>query len=484
MRLRLFIGVLAALATCGGALAAAVVPPGPQSVAPLASRLAPAVVNISSSHRPKADTANGAATKSGKAGANSSDSGDGSDPMAGAESLGSGFLISADGLVVTNNHVIEGADSVLVYLTDGTRLPAKIVGEDSKTDLAVLKIVPRHPLPFVQFGDSDSAAVGDWVMAIGNPFGLGGTVTLGIVSARNRDIDEGPYDSFIQTDASINEGNSGGPLFDMDGKVIGINTAIIAQGGASLGIGFAIPANLASPVIDQLITYGVARRGWIGVDVEDMNEDIAASLGLSNPRGAIVTEVTKGGPADGLLVDGDIITSFDGQPVEQMHDLPRLVAGTSIGKSVPVGIERGGAPATVKLVVAELKGEEKPTVVAEAAATPPAPTGKQATFEELLGFAVAPIDPTRRRLYALPTNLDGLVVTAVKASSDAYAKGLIAGMVVNGLNEQKVATLSDALDLVRAADKAGRPAVLLGIADPTGGSRYIAVRFVGQPLEP
>ena len=347
MRLRLFIGVLAALATCGGALAAAVVPPGPQSVAPLASRLAPAVVNISSAIvAPKAAiaaaTANGAATKSGKAGANSSDSGDGSDPMAGAESLGSGFLISADGLVVTNNHVIEGADSVLVYLTDGTRLPAKIIGEDSKTDLAVLKIVPRHPLPFVQFGDSDSAAVGDWVMAIGNPFGLGGTVTLGIVSARNRDIDEGPYDSFIQTDASINEGNSGGPLFDMDGKVIGINTAIIAQGEASLGIGFAIPANLASPVIDQLITYGVARRGWIGVDVEDMNEDIAASLGLSNPRGAIVTEVTKGGPADGLLVDGDIITSFDGQPVEQMHDLPRLVAGTSIGKSVPVKVVRDG----------------------------------------------------------------------------------------------------------------------------------------------
>jgi serine protease Do len=474
--------VLAGLAMSGAAVAATAPEQGPPSVAALASRLAASVVNISSSHRLEADSDKGDARQN-PDGSNSGDP-QRSDPMAEAESLGSGFVVSADGLVVTNDHVIEGGDSVLVYLTDGTRLPARIIGEDSKTDLAVLKIDAGHPLPFVQFGDSDSAAVGDWVMAIGNPFGLGGTVTLGIVSARNRDIQEGPYDSFIQTDASINEGNSGGPLFDMDGKVVGINTAIIAQGEASLGIGFAIPANLASPVIDQLITYGAARRGWIGVDVEDMNEDIAQSLGLSNPYGAIVTQVTKDGPAEGLLDDGDIITSFDGQPIRKMHDLPRLVAETSIGKSVPVKIERAGADATVNLVVGELKGEAKPLVAAPAAAAPPAPIGKQATFEGLLGFAIAPIDPTKRRIYALPNNLDGLVVTSVKAGSDAYAKGIIAGMVVSALNEQKVATLSDALDVARAAVKAGRPALLLGIADPTGGSRYIAVRFVGQPVEP
>ena len=226
---------------------------GPQSVAPLAVKLSPAVVNISSTHHGRPVT--GARSKLPR-GSDGEGGLDGPDPTQDSEALGSGFIVSADGLVVTNNHVIEGADQILVFLTDGTRWPAKVVGIDTATDLAVLRIDAKRPLPFVQFGDSDTAQVGDWVMAIGNPFGLGGTVTLGIVSARNRDIQSGPYDSYIQTDASINEGNSGGPLFDMDGKVVGINTAIIAEGGASLGIGFAIPGNLARPVVDQLVAYG------------------------------------------------------------------------------------------------------------------------------------------------------------------------------------------------------------------------------------
>jgi len=449
---------------------------GPRPVSALADRLAPAVVNISSSRRLISDSDLHPTASNGRDPNQTFDT-TGNDTMASAESLGSGFIISADGLVVTNNHVIEGADSVIVYLTDGTRLPARIVGEDSKTDLAVLKVQAGRKLPFVQFGDSDSAAVGDWVMAIGNPFGLGGTVTLGIVSARNRDIQQGPYDSFIQTDASINEGNSGGPLFDMSGKVIGINTAIIAQGEASLGIGFAIPANLASPVVDQLVSFGVARRGWIGVDVQGMTDDIAASLGLGNPHGALITDVTRAGPADGLLRPGDIITSFDGKPVMQMHDLPRLVAEANIGKTVDVEIERGTGTQSIRLVVGELKGDEKPAAVTTRAA-PPAP-GVQATFEDLVGFVLAPIDAVKRHLYGLPNSRQGLVVTAVKAGSDAYNQGLIAGMVVSEVNEQPVRSLSAALALVHAARQTGRPAVLFRVVD-SSGSRYLAVRFAGE----
>ena len=257
---------------------------------------------------------------------------------------------------------------------------------------------------------------------------FGGTVTLGIVSARNRDIQQGPYDSFIQTDASINEGNSGGPLFDMSGKVIGINTAIIAQGEASLGIGFAIPANLASPVVDQLVSFGVARRGWIGVDVQGMTDDIAASLGLGNPHGALITDVTRAGPADGLLRPGDIITSFDGKPVMQMHDLPRLVAEANIGKTVDVEIERGTGTQSIKLVVGELKGDEKPAAVTTRAA-PHAP-GVQATFEDLVGFVLAPIDAVKRHLYGLPNSRQGLVVTAVDSTAVSGARASAARVAV------------------------------------------------------
>ncbi len=258
---------------------------GPDSVATLARTLSPAVVNISTTRTygvagvPFPDAPDGTPL-SDLFDDRNPNSGMGDEALGEARSLGSGFIIDKAGLIVTNNHVIEEATEIVVFLNDGTRLDARVVGADDKTDLAVLKVDPPHDLSFVQFGDSDATDVGDWVMAIGNPFGLGGSVTLGIVSARNRDIHAGPYDNFIQTDAAINQGNSGGPLFDMDGKVVGINTAIYARGGGGLGIGFAVPANLARPVVEQLATYGETHRGWLGVGIQDVSYDIAASLGL------------------------------------------------------------------------------------------------------------------------------------------------------------------------------------------------------------
>jgi serine protease Do len=299
----------------------------------------------------------------------------------------------------------------------------------------VLKVDAKRPLPFVDFDDSDKAQVGDWVMAIGNPFGLGGTVTLGIVSARNRDIQSGPYDSFIQTDASINQGNSGGPLFDMNGKVVGINTAIIAEGGASLGIGFAIPSNQAQQVVDQLDRFGEMRRGWIGVGIQEVTDDIAASIGRPNTHGAMVTDVTSGGPSDGLIKEGDIILDFDGKPVDTMHDLPRLVAETAVGKLVPIVVSHNGADETVKIKLGRLDDETpaKPAPTAPAAA--PA-VGPAKTLGDAVGFSVAPIDAARRKTYGLTDDAKGLVITSVKAGSDADIKGLVTGLVVTEANRQ------------------------------------------------
>jgi serine protease Do len=468
--------------------AAAAAPGGPPSVAALVSRLSPAVVNISSSHR----LHNGAGVPFPKAPDGSPlqqhfddlnpNEGLGGDAMADAESLGSGFLISADGLVVTNNHVIAGADSVLVYLNDGTRLPAEVIGADSKTDLAVLRVAAKHPLPFVRFGDSDAAAVGDWVMAIGNPFGLGGTVTLGIISARNRDIQTGPYDSYIQTDASINQGNSGGPLFDMDGKVVGIATAIIARGGSSLGIGFAVPGNLAQPVVDQLVRYGATRRGWLGVGIQDVTDDIAASIGRSDTHGAMVTNVDPKGPAVGVLDEGDVILDFDGKPVLAMRDLPRLVAETAVGKSVALKVVREGREQRLTVVLGRLQDDETVHQVGSSDLRPapadPAKAGAP-TLGQVLGFEIAPIDAGKRKTYALADAIDGLVITSVREGSDAYQKGFLAGFVVTEVNQHKVKTVAEVQAIVDAAQQAGRPAVLFKIIDPTGTGRFIAVRFGG-----
>ncbi len=471
---------------------------GPQSVASLADELSPAVVNIGTSRRvsggggvPFPDLPDGSPLEEFFNEHNPND-GLGDELMQEARSLGSGFIISADGVVVTNNHVIEGAEQIDVFLTDGTRLPATIVGTDSKTDLAVLKVEAGRELPFVSFGDSDTAVVGDWVMAIGNPFGLGGSVTLGIVSARNRDIQSGPYDQFIQTDAAINQGNSGGPLFDMHGKVIGINTAIIARGGSSLGIGFAVPGNLAKPVIDQLAEFGETRRGWLGVGIQEVTEDIASSLGLSSTAGALVIDVTKGGPSEGKVVEGDIILEFDGKAIARMRDLPRVVAETAVGKAVPVRILRDGSERQLDVTLGRLELGEQ--LIANNGATPPPDPAGPVTDEtaaedeaaletvapklpDIVGFDVAPLDEARRSQFGIPPEQTGIVVTDVRGGSDADQKGIIAGLVVTEVNQKEIATVDELDALVEQAREAGRPAVLLKVTDAGGTSRFIAVRL-------
>ena len=486
-------GGLSALAVVSGLLLGGLpaYAKGPESVAGLAEMLSPAVVNIGTSRRvpggpgvPFPEVPDGSPLQE-FFDENNPNNGLGEDQMQEARSLGSGFIIGADGVIVTNNHVIEGAEEIEVYLTDGTRLPAKIIGADDKTDLAVLKVEAGYDLPFVEFGDSDTAVVGDWVMAIGNPFGLGGSVTLGIVSARNRDIQSGPYDQFIQTDAAINQGNSGGPLFDMDGKVVGINTAIIARGGNSLGIGFAVPGNLAKPVIDQLAEFGETRRGWLGVGIQEVSEDIRDSLGLTSTAGALVIDVTRGGPSDKVIITGDIILAFDSKPIARMRDLPRVVAETAVGKAVPVRVLRDGKEVELDITLGRLEvGEQLIASNGQAPveATPapviadepdPAPQG----LGDLVGFDVAPLDEDRRAQFGIAPEAEGIVVTDVKGGSDADQKGFIPGLIVTEVNQRQIATVDELNELVDQAREAGRPAVLFKVQDPTGASRFIAIRL-------
>ncbi|HEV7275359.1 MAG TPA: Do family serine endopeptidase [Devosiaceae bacterium] len=459
---------------------------GPASVSELAAQLSPAVVNVGTSRRLATD--NGVPFPDFPEGSPLEDLFDELNPNQGlgeglmgeARSLGSGFIISADGIVVTNRHVIEGADEIEIHLTDGTRLPARIVGADDKTDLAVLKVDAEAPLPFVQFGDSDTAVVGDWVMAIGNPFGLGGSVTLGIVSARNRDIQSGPYDQFIQTDASINQGNSGGPLFDMNGKVVGINTAIIARGGTSLGIGFAVPVNLARTVIDQLREYGETRRGWLGVGIQEVTEDISSSLGRSGTAGALVIDITPSGPSAGIILEGDIILEFDGKPIARMRDLPRVVAEAPVGAAVPVKVLRNGSELTLDVTLGRLELGEQMIAEATQGAQPEVvdqPVGPAPGLSELVGIDIAPLDAETRTAFALDQEVTGVVVTKVMEGSDALEKGMLPGQVILEVNQRQVGTVSDVTELVGAAKEAGRPAVLFKVTDVTGGSRFIAVRL-------
>jgi serine protease Do len=484
------LALAAALALVPAMLVAPALGKGPESVSGLAEVLSPAVVNISSSKfvpggMPFPDVPEGSPLKE-FFDDNNPNNGEGEEQMQEATSLGSGFIVDKTGIVITNNHVVDGADDIEVYLTDGTRLPAKVIGTDSKTDLAVLKVEAGHDLPFVEFGDSDTALVGDWVMAIGNPFGLGGSVTLGIVSARNRDIQSGPYDEFIQTDAAINQGNSGGPLFDMSGKVVGINTAIIARGGSSLGIGFAVPGNLAKPVIDQLEQFGETRRGWLGVGIQDVSEDIAASLSLPNTHGALVIDVTKGGPSEGQVHEGDIIIAFDGKPIERMRDLPRVVALTAIGKAVPVTVIREGGQQTLTVTLGRLETGEQ--IIAQNEldkATPTPPTGDDTdeqpapppSLSDFVGFEVGLLDDAARAQFGLPPESNGVVVTAVTEGSDADKKGILPGLRVTEVNQKPVDSVEEITELVGAAREAGRPAVLFKVIDPVGTSRFIAVKL-------
>ena len=392
-----------------------------------------------------------------------------------AQSLGSGFIIDASGLVVTNNHVIEGADEISVILQDNTTLKAEVVGRDETGDIALLRVKPDKPLPTVSFGDSNASRVGDWVLAIGNPFGLGGTVTAGIVSARSRDIRQGPYDDFIQTDAAINRGNSGGPLFNMDGQVIGINTAIFSESGGSVGIGFSIPSNMAKTVVAQLRDFGHPRRGWLGVRIQQVTPELAESVGLKDTSGAMVAGVTDNGPAEKAKIrGGDIILKFDGQDVKDMHALPRIVAETDVGKRVQVLLWRDGREVPVDAVL-----DEKPSE-AQLASTDPAkrvPDAPAATRDLVgLGMKVAPITAELRERFQLNPDQKGVVITDVTQGGVAGERGLKAGDVIVEVQQAEVSSPDDVMRKVEAQRSQDRKSVLLLIQGQDG------VKYIPLPL--
>ena len=375
-----------------------------------------------------------------------------------ATSLGSGFIIDSEGYVVTNNHVISDATEVTVTLTNGEEYDAEIVGRDRQTDLALLKIETGEDLPSVEFGDSSGARIGDWVMTIGNPFGLGASVTAGIISARHRDIEAGPYDDFIQTDASINRGNSGGPMFDLSGKVIGVNTAIFSPTGGNIGIGFAIPSNQAEQVVGQLREFGRTRRGWLGVNIQEVTDEIAESLGLDEPRGALVSVVTPDSPADrGGVEAGDIIVEFDGQEIEEMRELPRIVAGTGIEEEVEVVVLRKGDEVELAITTGEFPEEERVVAANDTAPMPPAPPAE----EDVLGMELAPMTADARRLYDLPDNVDGVVIVGIDRRSAAAERALRPGDVIARVNQEDVTALEDVRDAIQDAEDSGRSSVLL-----------------------
>jgi len=383
-------------------------------------------------------------------------------------SLGTGFIVDPGGLIVTNNHVVEDAEQIAVTLNDGTTVAAKLIGRDDKTDLALLKIAVKKPLPSAHFGDSDKARIGDWVIAIGNPFGLGSTVTAGIISARNRDIEAGPYDDFIQTDAPINRGNSGGPLFDMEGNVVGVNSAIFSPTGGSVGIGFAIPSNLVRQVIAQLRQYGTVRRGWVGVRIQPVTQDIAEGMGLPAAAGALVSDVTPGGPAANAgMQNGDVVTAFDGKKVSDPRALSLIVADTAVGKTVNVDLLRKGKKMTLHLTVVRLH-----ETGAKPQPAPPKPTTKSSQ----LGLSLSPLDNDARAEFKLPGGVQGVVVTDVIPDSLAAEKNFQAGDVIVSVHDQPVRTPADFQRRVEADAKSGRKVEIL-LVNRGGVLTFVALRL-------
>jgi serine protease Do len=453
---------------------------GPESVADVAEGLQDTVVNISTTQTLKGN-AESSPTGPGPKGSpfeeffdDFFDDEDKEGLPRKVSSLGSGFVIDPSGLIVTNNHVIEGADEIIINFTDGTKLKVvKILGHDPKTDLALLKVEPKKPLKAVTFGDSSKMRVGDWVMAIGNPFGLGGSVTVGIISATKRDINAGPYDDFLQTDAAINRGNSGGPLFNMDGQVIGVNTAIISPTGGSIGIGFAVPSNSAVQVVDQLKQYGETRRGWLGVHVQNVTEEIATSMGLKEPAGALVAKVSPDSPAAAAgIEESDVILKFDGQPIENMRSLPRAVAATAIGKAVPVELMRKGQTVDVTVTVGRLPADEEAADVVKGEEGQPQ---SEVEKEDLLGLSIAPLTDELRNQYGIGKLVEGVVITEVKPDSPAAQKDVKPGDVIVEVTQEKVKQPQDVKARLLAVRKSGRKSVLLLLSDAKGGLRFVAV---------
>ena len=388
------------------------------------------------------------------------------------QSLGSGFVIDPSGIVITNNHVVGDAQDIVVIFTDGRKLKAKVVGKDPKVDVAVLKVESDKPFKTVAFGDSDKVRVGDGVMAVGNPFGLGETVTAGILSARNRDIDSGPYDDFLQTDASINKGNSGGPLFNLKGEVIGINTAILSPSGGSIGIGFATPSDTVMPVIDQLRQFHETRRGWLGVRIQSVDDSIAESLQMGEARGALVAGVDPKGPAKPAgLETGDVIIKFDGKPIKESRDLPRIVAGTPVGKEVDVTFLRNKEEMTKKVTVGRLEDGEK-VASADPATPEPKPDSKPTTA---LGLELSGMTDALRKTFSLKPGAKGVVVTKVTPDSTAADKGMQPGDIVQEINQQAVEKPADVTKAIDALKKAGKKTALLLVANAQGDVRFVAL---------
>ena len=395
-----------------------------------------------------------------------------------ARSLGSGFIVDAAGYVVTNNHVIEEADAIHVLLDDGTEYEATVVGIDPKTDIALLKVEVEGDLPFVTFGDSDIVRVGEWVLAIGNPFGFGNSVTAGIISARQRNISSGPYDEFLQTDAPINRGNSGGPLFNMDGEVIGVNTAIYSPSGGSVGIGFAVPSNLVERVVAQLQEYGRTRRGWLGVRIQSVTPEIAEGLGLDQARGALVASVTPGGPAaEAGLENGDVIVLFDGKPIDDMRELPRAVADTEVGKAVDVVIIRRGEELVVAVELGELEAFEDQLAGSLDGEQPPEPPADDAEPTDVLGMALQEVTPQLSERYGLPAESVGLVVTAVAPGSPAARAEILEGDLILEVGQVEVASIGDVVDQVDGAKERASKAVVMRVVRNGEDPHYMAVEL-------
>ncbi|MES2667323.1 MAG: Do family serine endopeptidase [Pseudomonadota bacterium] len=443
----------------------------PESFADLADKISPSVVNITTSSM-VASPAEG--TPMVPEGSPFEDffkefqnpNGGGDEPRR-SEALGSGFVISEDGYIVTNNHVIAGADEIEIEFFAGKRLEAKLIGADPKTDIALLKVESPDPLPFVSFGNSDLMRVGDWVVAMGNPLGQGFSVSAGIVSARNREL-SGTYDDYLQTDAAINRGNSGGPLFNMDGAVIGVNTAILSPNGGSIGIGFSMASNVVSKTVAQLKEFGETRRGWLGVRIQDVTPDVAEAMGLAAATGALVTDVPEGPAKASGIQAGDVITLFDGQDVASSRDLTRRVADAPVGEAVPVVVLRDGKTETLQVTLGRREEAEAESIPAAAAAP------EDAKEAEMLGLTLAPLTGEAREQLGLTADAAGLLVMKVDVASEAYGKGLREGDLITEAGQQKVARLKDLEDRVAEAKSAGRKSLLLLIRRG-GDPRFVAL---------